>query len=162
VSTENPAAALTERVDNPIYVICARHGEERAGCVAGYVTQCSLDPARFLICISKANHTYEVAKSSEGLSLHLLGSEQHDLAVLFGHLTGDMSDKFSKCEWTTGTTGVPLLQRCAAWMEGTVLATHDVGDHVAFLVAPINGGFGPEEGQLTAMQTSDIEAGHPG
>ena len=92
----------------------------------------------------------------------LLGSNQHDLAVLFGHLTGDTSDKFSQCEWTTGETGAPLLRRCAAWMEGTVLAKHDVGDHVAFLVSPIDGGFGPEEGQLTVKQTTDIEAGHPG
>lgn len=162
MSAEDPAAALRERVDNPIYVVCVGHNGQRAGCVAGYVTQCSLDPARFLVCISKANYTYGVAKDSEALSLHLLGSRQHDLAVLFGHLTGDTSDKFSQCEWATGETGAPLLRRCAAWMEGTVLAKHDVGDHVAFLVAPIDGGFGPEEGQLTVKQTTDIEAGHPG
>lgn len=160
MSSEDPAAALGDRVDNPIYVVCVCHDGQRAGCVAGYVTQCSLDPVRFLVCISKANYTYGVASRSEALSLHLLGSEQHDLAVLFGHLTGDTSDKFSQCEWTTGETGAPLLRKCAAWMEGSVMARHDVGDHVAFLVSPIRGGAGPEEGQLTVKQTSDIEAGH--
>jgi flavin reductase (DIM6/NTAB) family NADH-FMN oxidoreductase RutF len=161
MASEDAAAALTERVDNPIYVVCARHGEQMAGCVAGYVTECSINPVRFLVCISKANYTYGVARHSAGLSLHLLGSEQHDLAVLFGHLTGDTSDKFSQCEWATGETGAPLLRRCAAWTEGPVLDKHDVGDHVAFLVAPIDGGAGPEEGQLTVKQISDITAGHP-
>lgn len=160
MTAEDPAAALSERVDNPVYVVCVGHHGQQAGCVAGYVTQCSLDPVRFLVCISKANYTYRVAKRSGGLSLHLLGSGQHDLAVLFGHLTGDTADKFGQCEWTTGETGAPLLRRCAAWIEGSVTAKHDVGDHVAFVVSPINGGAGPEEGQLTVKQTSDIEAGH--
>ena len=55
-------------------------------------------------------------------------SAQHDLAELFGHLTGDTSDKFARCEWDTDQSGAPLLQHCAAWMEGSIVASYDVGD----------------------------------
>jgi flavin reductase (DIM6/NTAB) family NADH-FMN oxidoreductase RutF len=161
MSSDNPASALTARVNYPIYVACTEHEGQKAGCVAGFVTQCSIDPARFLVCVSKANHNFQVAKNSGAMSLHLLGSQQHDLAVLFGHLTGDSSDKFERTEWKLGQTGVPVLQRCAAWIEGEVLVKQDVGDHVAFLLAPVNGGAGPEDGELTVAQARDIEAGHP-
>jgi flavin reductase (DIM6/NTAB) family NADH-FMN oxidoreductase RutF len=161
MSSDNPAEALTEQTDYPIYVVCVDHAGQKAGCVAGFVTQCSIDPVRFLVCVSKANHTYEVGKEAAAMSLHLLGSEQHDLAELFGHLTGDSSDKFERTTWKPGKTGAPVLQRCAAWIEGEVLVKHDVGDHVAFLLTPVSGGAGPEDGQLTVAQSRDITPGHP-
>lgn len=161
VSSDNPAWALSERSDYPIYVVCVEHGGQKAGCVAGFVTQCSIEPVRFLVCVSKANHTYEVAKAAAAMSLHLLGAGQHDVAVLFGHLTGDSSDKFERIEWKAGQTGAPVLQRCAAWIEGEVLEKQDVGDHVAFLLTPVSGGLGPEPGLLTLSLTGDITAGHP-
>lgn len=161
MTSDKAAAALTARADYPIYVVCVEHEDQKAGCVAGFVTQCSIDPVRFLVCVSKANHTYQVAKDSNAMSLHLLGSEQHDLALLFGHLTGDSSDKFARVDWKPGQTGAPVLQRCVAWIEGEILINHDVGDHVAFLLSPVNGGAGPEGGELTVAQIRDIEAGHP-
>jgi flavin reductase (DIM6/NTAB) family NADH-FMN oxidoreductase RutF len=161
VTADHFADALTARADYPIYVVCVEHQGQKAGCVAGFVTQCSIDPVRFLVCVSKANHTYQVAKGSNAMSLHLLGSGQHDLALLFGHLTGDTADKFARVDWEPGKTGVPILQRCVAWIEGEIFASHDVGDHVAFLLSPVSGGAGPEHGELTFAQTRDIEAGHP-
>jgi flavin reductase (DIM6/NTAB) family NADH-FMN oxidoreductase RutF len=161
VTSGNSAAALTGLADYPIYVVCIEHDGQKAGCVAGFVTQCSIDPVRFLVCVSKANHTYQVAEGASAMSLHLLGSGQHDLALLFGHLTGDSADKFARVDWKPGQTGVPILQRCAAWIEGEILIRHDVGDHVAFLLSPVSGGAGSEAGELTVAQTRDIEAGHP-
>jgi flavin reductase (DIM6/NTAB) family NADH-FMN oxidoreductase RutF len=161
VSSNNPAWALSERSDYPIYVVGVAHGGQTAGCVAGFVTQCSIEPVRFLVCVSKANHTYEVAKAASAMSLHLLGAGQHEVAVLFGHLTGDSSDKFSRIDWKPGQTGAPVFERCAAWIEGEVLDQRDVGDHVAFLLMPVSGGPGPEDGLLTLSQTGDITAGHP-
>lgn len=161
MSIDNPAWELTQRSDYPIYVVGVEYGGQLAGCVAGFVTQCSIEPVRFLVCVSKANHTFEVAKSASAMSLHLLGAGQHDVAVLFGHLTGDTSDKFERIEWEPGQTGAPVLRRCAAWIEAEVLEKQDVGDHVAFLLSPVSGGPGTEPGLLTLSQTGDITAGHP-
>jgi flavin reductase (DIM6/NTAB) family NADH-FMN oxidoreductase RutF len=59
-----------------------------SGCLAGFVTQCSISPPNFLVCISKVNHTLVVAQHSSGMGLHLLGADQVDLARLFGEETG--------------------------------------------------------------------------
>lgn len=66
---------------------------ERAGCLVGFATQCSIVPLRFLVCLSRTNRTHRVASRSRSLAVPVLGAEQRDLAVLFGEQTGDEIDK---------------------------------------------------------------------
>jgi flavin reductase (DIM6/NTAB) family NADH-FMN oxidoreductase RutF len=154
-------AALVGRLDYPMFVVTAADGDEVGGCLAGFVTQCSIVPVRYLVCVSKVNHTFPLAARSAGLGLHLLGEDQHELAAVFGELTGDRTDKLSLVEWRRGMTGVPLLAECAAWTEGRVLDRFDVGDHVAHLLEPVDGCPGDRPGQLLLSQVHDLEPGHP-
>ena len=59
-------------------------------------------PARFMVWISKQNQTFRVATRAGALAIHVLGSGQQDLAVLFGTRTGDDVDKFALCRWHEG------------------------------------------------------------
>ncbi|MCZ9345338.1 flavin reductase family protein, partial [Streptomyces sp. TRM76130] len=52
------------RLDPEMCVVTAAAGRERAGCLAGFASQCSLRPARFAVWLSEANRTYEVARSA--------------------------------------------------------------------------------------------------
>jgi flavin reductase (DIM6/NTAB) family NADH-FMN oxidoreductase RutF len=155
------AGALVGRVDYPMYVVTASTDTAPSGCLAGFVTQCSILPARFLVCISKENHTIAVAEQARGLGLHLLGSDQLDLARLFGESTGDRTDKFALVDWHPGATGAPLLEECAAWVEGQVLERFDLGDHVGHLVEPLAGGGGGAPGELWYSAVRHLHAGHP-
>lgn len=155
------AAALVARVDYPMFVVTAIADTAPSGCLAGFVTQCSIVPARFLVCVSKENHTMGTAAQTGALGVHLLGSEQLDVARIFGELTGDRSDKFAFVEWHAGVTGVPLLHECAAWFEGRVLDRVDFGDHVGHLVEPVAGGGGGAAGELWYSSARHLHAGHP-
>ncbi len=153
---------LVERTDSSLFVVTAADGAgEQAGCLAEFVTQCSIDPVRFLVCLSHANRTFDVAGRADGIALHLLGEEQTDMASLFGETTGDEVDKFARCRWRTGDTGAPVLTDCAAWIEGPVHTRLDVGDHDALLMTPTAGGPGPCAGVLTARATRPLQPGHP-
>jgi flavin reductase (DIM6/NTAB) family NADH-FMN oxidoreductase RutF len=152
---------LTATTNYPLYVATVSSSWGHSGCLAGFVTQCSINPPRFFVCISKANHTNLVVDEHSGICLHLLGSGQRALAELFGSLTGDDLDKFDRCEWTVGTTGAPVLSHCAAWMEGAVQQSVDVGDHIAHVIDPINGALGDQDGLLTLNDVPNIDPGHP-
>lgn len=160
-ASEAAAAAMVGRLDYPMFVVTAADADGPSGCLAGFVTQCSIHPPRFLVCVSEKNHTAPVAERSAALGLHLLGADQHDLASVFGELTGDRTDKFSGVTWHPGVTGAPILEECAAWVEGRVLGRHDLGDHVGHLVEPVDGGAGDHPGELTFSQVRDLEPGHP-
>lgn len=155
-------SALPDALDVALLVVTACAGEERSGCVVGFATQCSLEPERFLVCLSRANRTYEVARSAETLGVHVLGEDQRDVARLFGGETDDEVDKFARARWRPGASGVPILEACAAWAEARILEQVPLGDHVGFLVEAVGSGVGGHAGILRISAAGPIAPGHPG
>ncbi|HVF05581.1 MAG TPA: flavin reductase family protein [Frankiaceae bacterium] len=149
-------------LDYPMYVVTAFDGTTRAGCLVGFTTQCSIDPPRFLVCVSVNNHTHAVAAGAEAVAVHLLRAEQHDVAELFGSGCGAEVDKFARVSWAPGPEGVPVLADCAGWFAGRVLARLRLGDHTGLLVEPV-AGRAPSEGAETLRfaHVHDLEPGHP-
>jgi len=161
VLPDGAADGLIARLDYPMYVVTTAADGEAAGCLAGFVTQCSIVPVRFLVCVSVVNHTSRVLDRTDALGLHLLGQDQEDLAELFGAESGDTTDKFARCRWRPGRTGVPVLADCAAWLEARVLRRTPSGDHRAMLVAPVAGGDGGRPGICWYHQVRHLHPGHP-
>jgi flavin reductase (DIM6/NTAB) family NADH-FMN oxidoreductase RutF len=151
---------LVNRLDYPMLIVTAEAGGERAGCLVGFATQCSIHPPRFLLCLSRANHTFRVAARSGTLVAHVLGPEHRGLASLFGERTGDAVDKFAHCRWRPGPGG-PVLEACQHWFAGRVLDRFEVGDHAAFLVEPIAAAAGRIDGQLSFQDVRRLRPGHP-
>ena len=155
-------APFFDLIDYPYYVVTVRSPEaEMSGCLAGFVTQCSIEPPNFLVCISKVNHTLGVAERSPGMGLHLLGRDQVDVARLFGEETGDLVDKFASVDWRLGSTGAPLLVDVAVSMEGQVLGHFSVGDHEAFLMRGVRAVAAARSGLLTLRAAPPLHPGHP-
>lgn len=154
---------LTGAIDYPMFVVTVAAGARRAGCLVGFTTQSSIDPPRFLACLSRANHTFAVARDADHLAVHALGAQQRDLATLFGADTEDRIDKFAHCAWEPGPHGLPLLTEAPLWFAGPVLARTDLGDHTGFLLEPRCGGRRGTPGRLlTFTAVSDLRPGHPG
>jgi flavin reductase (DIM6/NTAB) family NADH-FMN oxidoreductase RutF len=153
---------LAARTDTPMAIVTAAAPDgRRSGCLMGFWTQCSIHPPRVLPCISKTNHTLEVAIASEVLVVHWLGDDDRGLAELFGGTTGDDVDKFERCSWRPGPGGVPVLDGVKGWVGGPVAGRFDVGDHVAFVVdAEFGAADDPSSGELGFQAVKDVEPGH--
>ncbi len=82
-------------LDPPMVVVTTAVAGERAGCLVGFHSQSSIDPPRYDVWLSKANHTYRVALRSTHLAVHLLTADDLAVAEHFGTLTGDEVDKFA-------------------------------------------------------------------
>lgn len=129
---------LAAHLDYAMYVVTAVAGEQRAGCLVGFGTQCSIHPPRFMVFLSNKNFTHGVALEAPVLAVHLVPEDAEQLARLFGEETGDEVDKFERCEWTPGPHGVPVLEQCPDRFVGNVLTRTPVGDHTAFLLEPVD------------------------
>jgi len=153
--------AIIADLDAPMYVVTAAARGEHAGCLVGFATQCSMKPPRFGVWLSKLNRTYRVACSSPILVVHLLRVGDRDVATRFGGETGDDVDKFDGVEWHPGPGGCPVLAGLD-WFAGSVVDRVDTGDHVAFVLAPIDGAC-ERRGvpHLVDDAIADVEAGHP-
>ena len=82
---------LVSLLDYPMYVVTTRANGESAGCLVGFTSQVSIQPRRFLVGLSKRNHTYRVAQCSETPCRAPVGAPAPRACRLFGSQTGDRS-----------------------------------------------------------------------
>ncbi|MET8246427.1 flavin reductase family protein [Streptomyces sp. NPDC005202] len=156
--------AFIDRLNPDMYVVTAAAGGERAGCLVGFASQCSIEPVRFVVWLSKANRTFRVAQHADCLAVHLLTREQHALAALFGGTTGDDGvDKFAQVRRTERRGGAVVLEDAPAWFVGRIVLRTDAGDHVGFVLDPVESGERDGLGGplLRLEDALDISPGHP-
>jgi flavin reductase (DIM6/NTAB) family NADH-FMN oxidoreductase RutF len=167
---EDAFDSLMASVDGPMVIVTTAVAGERAGCLVGFHAQSAIDPQRYCLWLSKANHTYRVALRSTYLAVHFLTGDDLDLAEQFGTLTGEDVDKFEGIATTAGADGVPLLDRVPHRMLVKRVALLDEGgDHVCLsaecLEAETSGRFQPlrlsQVDQLTPGHESDERADPP-
>lgn len=156
------ANTLFRSINPPLIVVTTASGGQTAGCVAGFHTQCSIDPVRYAVWLSKANHTYRVVLFATHVAVHFLDATDHGIAELFGGSSGDDVDKFADIAWSAGPGAVPLLDACpnrivlrrtTVWDDG--------GDHVCVIGEPVDASVGARPLTLMrVMDADDIDSGH--
>ena len=123
----------------PMYIVTARAEGEQSGCLVGFASQSSIDPPRFTVWISDANHTAAIAARAEILAVHVLRHGEVELARHFGEVTGDEVDKFQSVAWRPGPGDVPILDGCD-WFAGRVVERVRIvtgGDHQGYVLEPV-------------------------
>lgn len=152
---------LLASFDTAMTVVTTEHGGERAGCLVGFQAQCSIEPPRYVVWLSKANHTYRIGTRAEHLAIHFLTADDHDIAELFGGVSGDDVDKFTLCEWSADTLGVPILDRCPNHLVGRRVAVLDEGsDHVCIVLESVTAHAAAPFEPLRLSHVTDIDPGH--
>jgi flavin reductase (DIM6/NTAB) family NADH-FMN oxidoreductase RutF len=152
---------LTSSLNYPMLVVTAASRREIGGCLVGFFSQCSIDPPRFCVYISEANHTYGVARRASHLLVHFLDRRQHDLAAHFGELSGDTVDKFDGVPWRPGPDGrTPRIGGVDAWLFGRIEGRHSGGDHRGFVLEPLQVRCPRRFRQLDYQDVRDLVAAH--
>jgi flavin reductase (DIM6/NTAB) family NADH-FMN oxidoreductase RutF len=159
-SLDSDFAELVSGLDYSLFIVTAASDGERAGCLIGFASQVSIDPPRFLACLSVKNRTFRLAARAGTLVVHPVPEEAGELAQLFGGETGDELDKFARCEWTPGPGGAPVLAQLRNWFAGRVLERIDFGDHVGFLLEPTEVSHGAAQEPFTFRRGRWIDPGH--
>ena len=152
--------SIMASLDAPMAVVTAAAGDERAGCLVGFHAQSSIDPGRYCIWLSKANHTYRVGLLTTHYGIHLLTRDDGALAEWFGTVSGDRVDKFAGIGTIDGPEGVPLLVACPHRLvvRRTVLVDEG-GDHVCVVTEPVAA---ESPGRFTPLRLSDVSHLAPG
>jgi flavin reductase (DIM6/NTAB) family NADH-FMN oxidoreductase RutF len=151
---------MAEDLEYPMFVVGAAVDGDADACLVGFTSQCSIDPPRFAVFLSKSNQTYELARRASTLVVHRVRPDQHDLAEHFGGATAhEEPGKLAEWPWRPGPDGAPVIADCD-WFAGTIETHFDAGDHVAFVLTP-GAGECRGAGQLGYQEARDIEAGEP-
>jgi flavin reductase (DIM6/NTAB) family NADH-FMN oxidoreductase RutF len=159
-SLERDFTKLVSQLDYSLFIVTVNHQGDLGGCLIGFATQVSIHPPRFLAGLSVKNRTYRLARDANVLVVHPVPQDAENLAELFGGKSGDDVDKFSQCEWEPGPDGAPVLTGLQSWFAGRVLERIGFGDHVGFLLEPIEVGQSGSRETLTFRRGRWIKPGH--
>jgi flavin reductase (DIM6/NTAB) family NADH-FMN oxidoreductase RutF len=154
--------SLVGRLDYPMFVVTTVNSATGApeGCLIGFATQCSIDPPRFLACISDKNRTYRALQDAQAMAVHVVPREAGHIVELFGGETGDEADKFDRCAWRPGPDGLPLIDDCPSWFAGRILERIPLGDHVGHVLEPFAGNDAGQTGFYPFQRAKRIDPGH--
>lgn len=159
--SDDPFGTLMTSADPAMVVVTTVAEGERAGCLVAFHSQSSIDPQRYCIWLSKANHTYRVSLRAAYFAVHFLTDADLAVAERFGSLSGEDTDKFAGLELDVDVHGVPLLGDCPNRMLLERIALlDDGGDHVCLTTrvrsAVSGAGFAP----LRVSDAAHLDPGH--
>lgn len=86
----------------------------------------SLDPPLIAFSPAKTSRSYAEIRRGSAFCINILSDTQQHVCSAFAR---SGADKFAGVAWTGGTTGSPILDEVVAWIDCTVEAEHDAGDH---------------------------------
>ena len=86
----------------------------------------SLDPPLVLFCPAKSSRAWPQMQRAGFFCVNLLS---HDQLALSDGFARKGVDKFAGVSWRPSATGAPLLDGVLGWVDCTIYAVHEAGDH---------------------------------
>ncbi len=97
-----------------------------AGFAAQSFSSLSLDPPLVALFPGRQSSSWPKLRDSGSFCINILSAAQQSLCELFAQ---SGADKFADLDWRPGPTGSPILPGVLAYIDCTLEAEHDGGDH---------------------------------
>lgn len=111
-----------------ITIITANDGDEPVGMAANSFSSVSLEPPLVLFCADKGSTTWPRIQSAGSFAVNILASNQEEVCRAFATRG---ADRFRGLGWRPGAhSGSPVLHEALAFLDCSIEAEHDAGDHV--------------------------------
>lgn len=101
-----------------------------AAMVVGSFTSVSLDPPLVAFFPDRCSTSWPRIERAGKFCVNVLGSHQQDLCRRF---SAKGNDKFAGLDYRLSKRGSPVLDDVVAWIDCTLDATHEAGDHLIVL-----------------------------
>ncbi len=102
-------------------------GHQPVGLAVNSFSSVSLEPALVAFCVAKRSRTWPQLRAARGFCVNILAEDQEALSRTFA---APGLDRFMGVGWAPAPSGAPILDHVLAWIDCTVEAEHEAGDHV--------------------------------
>jgi len=109
-----------------VTVVSAHGAAGPVGMAANSVTSVSLEPPLMLFCPAKSSTTWPPIRDSGRFTVNVFAAHHEEMSRRF---SARGVDRFEGVAWHPGDAG-PVLDEAIAWIECTIDAIHEGGDHL--------------------------------
>lgn len=158
---DDVVGSFVARSDHVMVAVSAMADDEVDACIVGFHCQCSIEPLRYAVWLSKANRTERLARRADRLVVHWLDADQRDLARRVGTVTADDDPSKMRRVPFERHDGAAVLTEARRAVVFRIVHVHDDGDHRCYVVEPEEAVERPGGGEpLRFGAVRDLEAGH--
>lgn len=122
------------RLAGAVTVVTTDGPAGRAGFTASAVCSVTDRPPTVLVCMNRGSHAHPQFVENGVLCVNVLAGHQQSLSSLFADRTVAQAERFLRCAWQARATGAPGLDDALVQLDGSIVASHDVGSHRVFIV----------------------------
>jgi len=135
VHTDDPAAAAAARrfrdvlgrFASGVTVVTSTSGGQPVGMTCQSFSSVSLDPPLVLFVPAKTSRAWPLIQRSGTFCVNFLGVDQAEVS---NTMASRGVDKFAEVKWRpTAETGSPILDGVLGYVDCTIQAVHEAGDH---------------------------------
>jgi flavin reductase (DIM6/NTAB) family NADH-FMN oxidoreductase RutF len=123
-----------------LYVLTAAADDRVAAGTVNWVTQASFEPPLLAVGVKADSHAHALIKESKAFALNVLGKGQQAMAYTFFKNADKQGQTISGEPFRSGATGAPVLANAPAYVECTLEATVEMGDHSLFVGKVVEAG----------------------
>jgi len=109
-----------------VTVVTAHHARGPVAMSANSVTSVSLEPPLILFCPAKTSSTWPAIRESGRFCVNVFAAHHEEISRRFA---ARGVDRFAGVAWHERPAG-PALDDAVAWIECTIEAEHEAGDHL--------------------------------
>ena len=138
---------------NGIYVLTSRNGDRYGAATVTWVSQDSFKPPLIMAALRKDGSVFNCLAASGIAVLHIVGSEQQDIAQKFFAATKESGGLLNGEPYYPGKTSAPVLKNLKAYLECKLVdISEDYGDHAIAVLEVVEAG---THGEVVPLIVSD-------
>lgn len=129
------------KISYGLYVLTAKDGDKRNGCIINTLEQVTATPNRVSIAVNKGNLTHDMILKTGDFNISILSEKAvFDTFKHFGFQSGRNVDKSANFPMETSENGLPYVtQGTNGFLSGKVTSTVDLGTHTLFIADVTDG-----------------------
>jgi flavin reductase (DIM6/NTAB) family NADH-FMN oxidoreductase RutF len=151
------------KLPSGLYVIGARHGDERNLMTANWVTQVSFAPKLVGVSVEKEARTHALIGGGRVFAVNIVSREDRAIVRKFTKpVEYDAgAHTLNGFAFHDGRTGAPILDQAVAFVECALREEVDAGDHTLFVGEVIDSGFQQDE-ETDVLRMEDTRMNYGG
>lgn len=130
------ASAFTSALSqaaNGVSIVTTSWNEQSAGLTVSSMCSVCAEPALLLVCVNQDNNFCTLADQSGHFAVNILASDCVPLASVFAGITDTHGpERFLQGQWTTLSTGSPILSSALVSLDCTIDSSIEKGTHRVF------------------------------
>ncbi|MBS0517196.1 MAG: flavin reductase family protein [Proteobacteria bacterium] len=118
-----------------VTLITTRYRDQRGGLTATAVCSVSAEPPQILACVNKSASAHDPIADAGFFCINILSPDHRKIAERFAGMHGiEGDDRFIDLgEWSTLTTGAPVLKGCPVSFDCRLVTKVPAGTHTVYI-----------------------------